>query len=134
MLSRQPDSCAVAFKEWSGVCDALLLGRQTVIVRKGGISEGAGPGIFVPEYPEFWLYPTWVHQAEQGLRTASASASPAHQVDRAGTVLIRALVRVGPIGYVRSEKTLAELEPFHIFTAETMLKRFGYRRPGLWVL
>ena len=69
MVSLLPKTCRVAFKEWAGVCDALIEGRQTVIIRKGGISETAGPGEFDLEHPEFWLYPTWVHQAEQGLRT-----------------------------------------------------------------
>jgi len=133
MVSPRPDSCAVAFKEWAGVCDALIEGRQSVIVRKGGISEGSGPGTFVPEHDEFWLYPTWIHQAEQGLRSSGGAGPAAHPVDP-GVVPIRALVRVGPIGYVESEETLAELEGFHIFTAETIVKRFHYRQPGLWVL
>jgi len=133
MVSPRAGSCAVAFKEWAGVCDALIQGRQSLIVRKGGISEGAGPGIFVPEHSEFWLYPTWVHQSEQGLRGSGGTGPPAHPVDQ-GVVLIRALVRVGPIGYVECEETLAELENFHIFTAETIKKRFHYRQPGLWVM
>jgi len=133
MVSPRPDSCAVAFKEWAGVCDALIQGRQSLIVRKGGICEGAGPGTFVPEHSEFWLYPTWVHQAERGLRSSGRTGPPAHPVDP-GVVPILALVRVGPIGYVDSEDTLAELEEFHIFTAATIVKRFHYRQPGLWVL
>jgi len=130
----QAHSCAVAFKEWAGVCDALLEGRQTLLVRKGGLSEGTGPGNFALEHTEFWLYPTWVHQAEQGVRARDSSASPVHRIDHEGIVPIRALVRVGPIGYVKNVETLAELEPFHIFTAETIIKRFQYRHPGLWVL
>ncbi len=134
MMTSPPESCAIAFKEWAGVCDALSEGRQAIIVRKGGISEGAGPGVFVPEHSEFWLYPTWVHQAEQGLRKSGGTARPAHAHDPAGTVPIRALVRVGLIGYVEREETLPALEEFHVFTAETIRKRFHYRRPGLWVL
>ena len=72
MVSPPVDSCAVAFKEWAGICDALIAGRQSIVVRKGGISESAGPGVFVPEHSEFWLFPTWVHQAEQGLSARTA--------------------------------------------------------------
>jgi hypothetical protein len=43
-------------KEWSLVCDALIQVRQSVIVRKGGISEGPGPGLFVPDHSEFWPF------------------------------------------------------------------------------
>jgi hypothetical protein len=134
VVSQPADSCAIAFKEWAGVCDALIHGRQTLIVRKGGISEGPGPGVFVPEHSEFWLYPTWVHQAEQGLRDLVPPVGPVHHLVGAGTIEIHALVRVGPIGHLHSEATLAELEEFHVFTPETIRKRFHYRQPGLWVL
>ncbi len=56
MTSGIPESCAVAFKEWADVCAALLDGRQSLILRKGGIEEG--PGGFRPEHAAFWLYPT----------------------------------------------------------------------------
>jgi hypothetical protein len=134
MVSSHPDSCAVAFKEWAGVCDALIEGRQSVILRKGGISEGAGPGVFVPEHSEFWLYPTWVHQAEQGLRSTAGTIPVAHRQDPGGLVPILALVRVALVGYVANEQTLAALEDFHVLTAETMIKRFHYRQPAIWVL
>jgi hypothetical protein len=134
MVTPQADSCAVAFKEWAGVCDALIAGRQALILRKGGISEGAGPGVFAPEHSEFWLYPTWVHQAEQGLRLCAGTVTPVHAALAGGSVPIRALVRVGSIGYVDTEERLAELEDFHVLTAETLRKRFHYRRPGLWIL
>ena len=49
-------------------------------------------------------------------------------------VPIRALVRVDSIGYIESEQALPALEEHHILTAETVLKRFHYRKPGLWVL
>jgi hypothetical protein len=136
MVIPQFQSCRVAFKEWAGVCDALFQGRQSVIIRKGGVSEGAGPGIFVPEYSEFWLYPTRVHQAEQGLRGDAAgppSAQPSGP-EAVGSIPIRGLVRVDQIGRVESEKTLPALEEFHTLTCETILKRFHYRKPGLWVL
>jgi hypothetical protein len=136
MVIAQSESCGIAFKEWAGVCDALFQGRQSVIIRKGGVSEGAGAGNFVPEYSEFWLYPTWVHQAEQGMRGIAAQRLSAHpSVPEAdGSVPIRGLVRVDQIGRVESEKTLTALEEFHCLTCETIFKRFHYRKPGLWVL
>ena len=98
---RDPNPARIAFKEWASVCDALLEGRQTIILRKGGISEGTAPGVFVPEHSEFWLYPTWVHQAEQGVRSDAARLG-ADSIDvRRGSVPIRALVRVDLIGLCR---------------------------------
>jgi hypothetical protein len=131
MVTPGAAACAIAFKEWAGVCDALLGGRQSIIVRKGGISEQAGAGRFAPEHSEFWLYPTWSHQAQQGLRAWEGPLTPAGPD---GYVPIRAFVRVELAGHLESEQVLDALEDFHVFTRDTMLKRFHYRRPGLWIL
>jgi hypothetical protein len=126
----------MAFKEWSGVCDALIEGRQTVILRKGGIHEGAGPGHFVPEHAEFWLYPTWTHQSEQGLRSTDRHQghAGANSPNPDGSIPIRGLVQIGFCGYVTSEVTLPALDQFHCLKDETIHKRFHYKTPGLWVL
>jgi hypothetical protein len=134
MVNPPSESCAVAFKEWAGVCDALIAGCQSVVVRKGGISEPAGPGVFVAEYPQFWLFPTWVHQAEQGLRRSAGFVPVTHRFASDGLIPICALVRVDLIGLVEREEMLSSLEEFHVFTALTIAKRFHYRRPGLWIM
>ena len=125
-----PLSCGTAFKEWAGVCEALTDGRQSLILRKGGIAEG--PGGFVPEQSLFWLYPTHVHEAEQGLRVPR---NPALVADTpADVVEVRALVETGPIWWVDRSERLAELEELHVWNEETVERRFQYRKPGLWVL
>jgi hypothetical protein len=133
---RLPAACGIAFKEWAGVCAALAEGRQTLILRKGGIAEG--PQGFAPEHPVFWLYPTFVHQAEQGLRRP-AGPSPAAVPDPdpdpdPGTVALDALVLVDSIVFVDREEALAALGDWHVWTEETVARRFHYRKPGLWVL
>jgi hypothetical protein len=133
-VSIRGESCSIAFKEWAGVCDALCEGRQVVILRKGGVSESAGAGEFVPEHSEFWLYPTWVHQAAQGLRSQGALRVPIHGDAPGPEVKIRALVRSEVLGFVERVEALPALEEYHILTRETVLNRFHYRRPGLWVL
>jgi hypothetical protein len=132
-VDSQSGLCAIAFKEWWGVCDALANGRQTIILRKGGISEGPGPGAFVPEHDEFWLYPTAVHQAQQGLRLSPEVVATPHARSGA-TIAIQLLARVEFIGRVRDEALLQSLEEFHVLTAETVVGRFHYRTPGVWVL
>jgi hypothetical protein len=133
VLAPPSGSCSVAFKEWAGVCDALASGRQSIILRKGGIREEPGPGAFVPEHDEFWLYPTAVHQAQQGLRDAGAARSPG-SIPSGSDVPIGLLARVDLIGRVEDEALLPALEEFHILTPETVRGRFQYRTPGLWVL
>jgi hypothetical protein len=127
---RLPAACGIAFKEWAGVCAALAEGRQALILRKGGIAEG--PQGFVPEHPVFWLYPTFVHQAEQGLRSPAGPA-PGAAPDPT-TVALDALVLVDSIAFVDREEALAALGDWHVWTEETVAKRFHYRKPGLWVL
>jgi hypothetical protein len=132
-LATPSATCSVAFKEWAGVCDALADGRQTIVLRKGGIREGPGPGAFVPEHGEFWLYPTAVHQAQQGLRSAPAPG-PVGTVTTGATIPISILARVERVDRIRDEATLPALEDFHVLTAETVRGRFHYRTPGLWIL
>ncbi len=57
-----------AFKEWAVICDSLLMGRQILLMRKGGISEE--DGIFRLDDPEFFLMPTYEHQKEDLLQPA----------------------------------------------------------------
>jgi hypothetical protein len=123
-----PDTCAIAFKEWAGICDALASGRQSLILRKGGIEEG--PRGFVPEHSAFWLYPTFVHEGEQGLKVASSTPK---QPDP-GIVPIGALAVVESVDRVDDLETLLGLDALHVWTEETVRKRFEYRRPGLWLL
>ena len=47
-------------KEWATVVKALENGKQTVILRKGGILETASG--FNVESKKFFLFPTWEHQ------------------------------------------------------------------------
>src|SRR3990172_12782181 len=49
-----------ALKEWAVVCRALADGRQTLLIRKGGIEEIKDG--FQVTHRDFWLFPTYVHQ------------------------------------------------------------------------
>ena len=49
-----------ALKEWATVVKALEQGKQTVILRKGGILETASG--FNIKSKKFFLFPTWEHQ------------------------------------------------------------------------
>lgn len=124
-----PPHCAVAFKEWAGICEALGDGRQSLILRKGGIDEG--PGGFVPEHRMFWLYPTHLHEAHQGLKSDRNSPVAAPSP---GFVPIRFLAFVEAIHHIDRADLLPALDTFHIWTEDTVRKRFHYRQPGLWAL
>lgn len=131
-MNIQDAHCAIAYKEWAGVRDALWDGRQTILIRKGGVAESEGPGGFQPEHAQFWIYPTHIHEGEQGLR---AEADPVRRHESAaGTVLVNVFAHVQSATWFAREESLDLLARFHVLKAETMNKRFHYRRPGLWVL
>jgi hypothetical protein len=52
----------VGLKEWAIVCDLLLEGKLAIMLRKGGIHESGGPGVFELEYPRCALFRSWAHQ------------------------------------------------------------------------
>lgn len=125
----------IAFKEWASVCEALAAGRQTVIVRKGGIHEVGGE--FRPEHSQFWLYPTYFHEQQQAgirpeelhfLERAEARKPPA------GVVRIGHRVEVTAVEFHREIDAVLALEPEHILSEATIRQRFAYRNPGLYVL
>jgi hypothetical protein len=125
-----PATCRIAFKEWDGVCEALAGGRQSIILRKGGIDER--PGGFAPEHDVFWLYPTRVHQAQQGLKPEVSTKSVG--LETPNTVAIHALCVVKRVARIDQPEGPSQLDDLHVWTADTVEKRFNYRNPGLWVL
>src|SRR6185312_7535985 len=115
-----PESCGVAFKEWSGVREAIADGRQTLILRKGGIAEG--PTGFRPEHAAFWLYPTRVHEAQQGLKPGAVPPGAAAAVTHEGVVGLQGLAVVYEVFRVEDSGRLAALDPLHVWTEETVEK------------
>jgi hypothetical protein len=123
-----PQESAVALKEWAGVCDALSDGRQVVLLRKGGVAESRGQ--FRLEHRECWLYPTWSHEAAQGLRTGFDVPSRDHP----GQLAIDRFAVVEWVDFVADESSARRLALETAWTTETVLRRFHYRRPGLWAV
>src|SRR5881394_3826547 len=65
-LMQLPNQLNVALKEWASVCSALQEARQIILLRKGGILEAIGG--FELEHPQFFLFPTHLHQNAQMLK------------------------------------------------------------------
>src|SRR5437870_3734933 len=55
-----------ALKEWAVICRTLADGRQSLLLRKGGIAEEAET--FALEQKLFWLLPTYTHQKPQAIK------------------------------------------------------------------
>jgi hypothetical protein len=123
-----------AFKEWAVVCKALETGRQSVLLRKGGIHERGGR--FEVEHNEFWLFPTRFHQNADEIR---AEARPllqhaAAEAPIANSVRLSLYAVVDEVVELADESLLPRLADLQILADGTLRERFRYRRPGLFVL
>jgi hypothetical protein len=118
----------VAFKEWAVVVDALGQGRQTLLLRKGGIAEGRAG--FQVEHTEFLLFPTRFHQQRAGVippaRERFDQLRP--QLPPEGEVRLEYCAHVAWWRPVRDERALAALADEHIWQPEVIAERFRWGR------
>lgn len=123
-----------AFKEWAVVCKALADGKQALILRKGGIAEAGDQ--FKPEHDRFWLFPTYLHQQEQGVKAPYMQLMKEVQKEHPpqGTIRLSHFVEVPGVYQVSDLTPLLLLNHLHVWSEETVRARFDYRHPGLYVL
>jgi hypothetical protein len=116
-----------AFKEWQVIVEALLAGEQLLILRKGGIAEGRG-GFAPNRAARFWLFPTHFHaQAEKTKPSAARFIDPTPAQD--ATVTVRAFADVVHHAFLADWESVARLDPFHFWTADTLRERFDWAKP-----
>ena len=108
---------SAALKEWAAAVHALLDGRQTVLLRKGGIREKR----FAVDAGEFLLFPTVAHSHAERVRPEHRDLLDAAAPDSTeGRVVIRAAATVVAVVAVDRDEGLAEIEDLHIWTAESV--------------
>ncbi len=118
------NSLNVALKEWSIVCDAVLAGKQAILLRKGGIYEAAGE--FELEHSRFALFPTLLHQKAESVKPAWRDAIKV--VDREpDRITIRGWAEVFWIGRVPGRGAFAALDDLHLWDKPLIDMRFNYR-------
>jgi hypothetical protein len=124
----------IAFKEWAVICRALAEGRQSLILRKGGIAETGGQ--FRPEHNRFWLYPTFSHEKPEDIKPEAAELFRAADADRPppGTLRLTHFAEVHGVYYIKQLFGALLLDDLHIWSEATVRQRFEYRSPGLYVL
>jgi hypothetical protein len=123
-----------AFKEWAVTCKALETGRQSVLLRKGGIHERGGR--FEVEHNEFWLFPTRFHQNPDELRPEARPLlqQMANELPRPTSVRLSLYAIVDEVVELTDASLLSRLAELQILADSTLLERFHYRRPALFVL
>ncbi len=127
-------ACRMALKEWAAVCRAIAGGRQSIILRKGGIHEGREG--FRVEHREFWLFPTGFHQSAEQLSPEAAPLlqGPLADAPPAGIIRISEFAVVQEVHQLFAQAALERLAGLHIWSHETLVERFKYRQPGLFLL
>ena len=125
---------AHALKEWAVICRALEQGKQTIVFRKGGLVEPDGE--FGVEHKRFWLYPTYIHQQEAGIKPEFKPLLKESEADKppAGIICLSHFAEVEAVYQLHDMVGALLLSPLHIYSKETVHARFRYRSPGLFVL
>lgn len=106
-----------ALKEWSAAVHALLDGRQTVLLRKGGIGEKR----FEVAAQDFLLFPTVAHSHAARVRPEHRGLlGPAAQDSDDEHVTVRAAAKVVAAVEVNRLEGLSQIEDLHIWTADSV--------------
>jgi len=119
-----PTTSNIALKEWSATCRALELGRQIILLRKGGLLDAEGT--FDLEHSGFWFAPTKWHQDTRLLKSEHQDLLKATPPAK-GVLPLRAWARVEKswaVSFEESEK-LSRLN--HIWSNSYLDSRWNYQ-------
>ncbi|HEY5793137.1 MAG TPA: DUF1802 family protein [Chthoniobacterales bacterium] len=113
-----------AFKEWAVVCEALGTGRQSLIIRKGGIAEGREGFAF--KHEEFFLFPTWFHEQIAKTRLPPDTPLPPEPTDE---IDIAYIANLDWSRLVTDREKVNQLREYHIWQDSVVDERFEYDEP-----
>lgn len=116
----------VALKEWQIVCDLLLEGELALLLRKGGIHERGGAGVFELEHPRFALFPAWLHQVPNRMKPAYRDRVERFREEPA-EVTLRGVGQVDHIWQVPSREAFDALDDLHCWSPGQINMRFRYK-------
>ncbi|MUL67293.1 hypothetical protein BOO86_22655 [Mycobacterium sp. CBMA 234] len=106
-----------ALKEWGAAVQALLAGRQTVLLRKGGIHEKR----FELSAPEFVFFPTVAHSHAERVRPEFSDLLEQAAGDSTETeVVLRGGAKVVAAVAVERPERLEDIADLHIWTADSV--------------
>lgn len=117
----------IGFKEWQVVCDALASGRQSIILRKGGIHEGRHGFSFAHE--SFFLFPTRFHAQGDQVREGEVKVLPEWQPG--DELQITHYAEASWAITLTDWSQVAALEPLHIYSEATVRDRFDWEGKGM---
>ena len=113
-------------KEWATVVKALENGKQTVILRKGGILETASG--FEIESKKFLLFPTWEHQEIKHVKPEYHDFlnQTLNHKPREGFNIITSIAEVFDHRDISSNSIIDDLSSFHVWSNEYIKERINW--------
>jgi hypothetical protein len=118
---------ATGFKEWQVVCEALASGRQSVLLRKGGIHEGRQGFSFA--HRSFFLFPTRFHAIADQVREGEVKVMPEWTPGEA--IQITHHVEAEWAITLTDWDKVCGLESLHIYSEQTLRDRFDWEGKGM---
>lgn len=120
-------SAVIGFKEWQVVCDAMATGRQSILLRKGGIHEGREGFSFAHE--SFFLFPTRFHAVAEHVREGQVQVMPEWQAG--DPIRITHHAEAAWAITLSDWQEVLKLESFHIYSQQTIRDRFDWEGKGM---
>ncbi|MBY0587334.1 DUF1802 family protein [bacterium] len=126
MSSSRPTESGIrfGFKEWASVCQALAVGRQILILRRGGIQENGGE--FTPSHQDFVLLPTFWHQQAHSLKAHDRTyLTWSNEHLPKGDILPIDLHAVVTDSFrIKSLNVLERIREYHVWSDEVITERY----------
>ena len=115
-----------ALKEWAVVCRALEEGRQTVLLRKGGILEYRQG--FEVKHDRFMLFPTYEHQAKEHLQADYAGKIDAVLKEQppAESNMLSSYAVARRVTEIKDPSVLKQLDRYHVWSESYVNARMAY--------
>jgi hypothetical protein len=116
-----------ALKEWAVVCRALEFGRQSVLLRKGGIIEETRDFALVAE--RFLLFPTFEHQDSTSVQPEYRTWFAETLAERPApdTIRVRSWAEVTDLFLTHDLDALLELAPMYAWSEDYIRMRMAYK-------
>ena len=115
------DQC-VGYKEWVAVSDALLEGRQHLLLRKGGIHEGRRGFSF--RHDAFAVFPTRFHAQAAQIRGPLPVGGETDEWEVGEEVFFEVWCEAVWARTLSDWNQVKALESFHIWTEDLVRERF----------
>ena len=119
--------CSIALKEWVAAVEAVKVGKQIVLLRKGGIREEQP--LFDMKSEGFFLWPSYWHLEAGSIKPQYTKYVPDDsevEYDE-GVATLSVFAEAAAVHEISTEKELASLAPFHIWTDEFVTTRLKWR-------